>query len=95
MRKFPPARRMKCLRQSMPQTVRSLHGHRCPCPSERSCCSIGEIVLMEHLEELTLLCARELGKTLNEARGDVLKAIEPTELACATPYLTQGAPPYR
>ena len=48
-------------------------------------------VLMEHLEELTLLCARELGKTLNEARGDVLKAIEPTELACATPYLTQGA----
>ena len=48
-------------------------------------------VLMEHLEELTLLCARELGKTLNAARGDVLKAIEPTELACATPYLTQGA----
>ena len=37
-------------------------------------------ILMAHLDELTLLCAKELGKTLNEARGDVLKAIEPTEL---------------
>ena len=43
-------------------------------------------ILIEHLEELTLLCAEELGKTLAEARGDVLKAIEPTELApAATP----------
>ena len=47
-------------------------------------------VLMEHLDELTYLCSKELGKTLNEARGDVLKAIEPTELACATPYISQG-----
>ena len=48
-------------------------------------------ILVEHLDELTYLCAKELGKTLNEARGDVLKAIEPTELACATPYITQGS----
>lgn len=48
-------------------------------------------VLMEHLEELTFLCAKELGKTLSEAKGDVLKAIEPTELACAAPYITQGS----
>ena len=48
-------------------------------------------VLMEHLDELTLLCAKELGKTLSEAKGDVLKAIEPTELACAAPYITQGS----
>lgn len=48
-------------------------------------------VLMDHLEELTLLCSRELGKTLGEARGDVLKAIEPTELASSVPYLSQGA----
>lgn len=47
-------------------------------------------ILIDHLEELTYLCAKELGKNLNEARGDVLKAIEPTELACAAPYLTQG-----
>ena len=48
-------------------------------------------VLMEHLDELTYLCAKELGKNLNEAKGDVLKAIEPTELACAAPLLTQGS----
>ena len=47
-------------------------------------------ILVAHEEELTYLCAKELGKTLNEARGDVLKAIEPTELACAAPFLTQG-----
>ena len=48
-------------------------------------------ILVDHLEELTVLCAKELGKNLAEARGDVLKAIEPTELACATPFVSQGA----
>lgn len=48
-------------------------------------------ILVAHLEELTYLCAKELGKTLGEARGDVLKAIEPTELACATPFVSQGS----
>lgn len=47
-------------------------------------------VLLEHLEELTVLCAKELGKNLDEARGDVLKAIEPTEFSCALPYISQG-----
>lgn len=47
-------------------------------------------ILIDHLEELTLLCAKELGKTLSEARGDVLKAIEPTEHACSLPTLIQG-----
>jgi len=48
-------------------------------------------VLVAHLDELTVLCAKELGKNLDEARGDVLKAIEPTELACGLPYIVQGA----
>ncbi len=48
-------------------------------------------VLQEHLEELAYLCSKELGKNLAEARGDVLKAIEPTELACATPFISQGS----
>lgn len=48
-------------------------------------------ILMDHLEELTVLCAKELGKNLAEARGDILKAIEPTELACAAPFITQGS----
>lgn len=47
-------------------------------------------VLVNHLEELTFLCSKELGKNLTEARGDILKAIEPTELACATPFISQG-----
>ncbi|MCC8126860.1 MAG: CoA-acylating methylmalonate-semialdehyde dehydrogenase [Clostridiales bacterium] len=47
-------------------------------------------VLYAHKEELSVLCAKELGKTLQEARGDVQKAIEPTEEACAIPTLIQG-----
>ena len=47
-------------------------------------------VLVEHLEELALLCSKELGKNLDEARGDVLKAIEPTEHACSIMTLMQG-----
>jgi malonate-semialdehyde dehydrogenase (acetylating)/methylmalonate-semialdehyde dehydrogenase len=47
-------------------------------------------VLDNHLEELTLLICKELGKSLDEARGDVLKAIEVVDLACATPVLMQG-----
>lgn len=48
-------------------------------------------VLVAHVEELAKLCAKELGKNLDEARGDVLKAIEPTELACGVNHLTQGS----
>ncbi len=47
-------------------------------------------VLTAHVEELAVLCSKELGKNLDEARGDVLKAIEPTELACSLPHITQG-----
>jgi len=47
-------------------------------------------VLNDHLDELTYLVAKELGKNLDEAKGDVLKAIEPTELACAYPSISQG-----
>ncbi len=43
-----------------------------------------------HLEELTVLCAKELGKNMEEARGDVLKAIEVTEFACGIPHLMKG-----
>jgi malonate-semialdehyde dehydrogenase (acetylating)/methylmalonate-semialdehyde dehydrogenase len=47
-------------------------------------------VIMAHMEELTYLCAKELGKNLGEAKGDILKALEPTELACALPLAIQG-----
>ena len=47
-------------------------------------------LLMEHMEELTMLVARENGKTWSEAEGDVLKAKEGTELATQAPSLMMG-----
>lgn len=47
-------------------------------------------ILDAHLEELTVLVAKELGKNLDEAKGDVLKAIEVVELACGMPSLMKG-----
>jgi malonate-semialdehyde dehydrogenase (acetylating)/methylmalonate-semialdehyde dehydrogenase len=49
-----------------------------------------KVILDAHLEELAILVATELGKNLNEARGDVLKAIEVVELSCSAPVLMQG-----
>ncbi len=44
----------------------------------------------QHLDELATLLATEMGKCMGEARGDVLKAVEGTEVACAAPALMQG-----
>lgn len=44
----------------------------------------------EHMDELTYLVAEENGKVWEEAKGDVLKAIEGTELACSAPSLIMG-----
>jgi len=46
--------------------------------------------LEQHMEELTLLVSTELGKNLDEARGDIIKSIEVIELACAVPVTMQG-----
>ena len=47
-------------------------------------------LLDSHLEELTLSVARENGKVLNEAMGDVLKVTEVVEFACGIPHLMKG-----
>lgn len=47
-------------------------------------------LLIERMDELTMICAREHGKVWNEAKGDVLKAIEGTELAISAPSLIMG-----
>ena len=47
-------------------------------------------LLDKHLEELTYLLARENGKVLDEAMGDVLKVTEVVEFACGIPHLTTG-----
>lgn len=47
-------------------------------------------VLERDLHDLAVLLSTEMGKTYVEARGDVLKAIEVVELACAVPVTMQG-----
>lgn len=47
-------------------------------------------LLDKHLGELTELLARENGKVLNEAMGDVLKVTEVVEFACGIPNLMKG-----
>ncbi len=42
------------------------------------------------LDDLAVLLSTEMGKNLAEARGDVLKAIEVVELACALPVTMEG-----
>jgi len=47
-------------------------------------------LLEKHLDELTELLAREMGKAWEEAKGDVLKVIEVVEFACGMPHLMKG-----
>lgn len=47
-------------------------------------------LIIKHMDELTLLVAQEHGKVWDEAKGDVLKAQEGTELACSMPTLMMG-----
>ena len=47
-------------------------------------------LLVEHLDELTELCATENGKAWGDAQGDVLKAKEGTEQAINAPNLMMG-----
>jgi len=49
-----------------------------------------KVKLDENLHDLAVLLATEMGKTYGEARGDILKAIEVVELACALPVTMQG-----
>ncbi len=47
-------------------------------------------LLEEHVEEIAHLTSRELGKNLEEARGEVVKIIEACELAVGAPMLMKG-----
>jgi malonate-semialdehyde dehydrogenase (acetylating)/methylmalonate-semialdehyde dehydrogenase len=44
----------------------------------------------KHLDELTYLLAKEMGKKWNEAMGDVLKVNEVVEFACGAPHIMKG-----
>ena len=47
-------------------------------------------LLDKHLDELTLLVAKEHGKVLDEAMGDAVKVTELVEFACGIPHLMKG-----
>ncbi len=47
-------------------------------------------LLEEHLEELSRTITMECGKTLDEARGEMRRAIENVEVACGIPMLSKG-----
>lgn len=47
-------------------------------------------LLDEHMEELAVICSTELGKNLDESRGEIIKIIEACETAMATPMLMKG-----
>ncbi len=45
----------------------------------------------KHFDELCSICTQEHGKTLEESRGDVRRAIDNVEVACGMPSLLLGA----
>lgn len=47
-------------------------------------------LLIEHFDELTMLCATEHGKNWTESAGDIAKVKEPVEFACGIPSLMMG-----
>ncbi len=49
-----------------------------------------KFLLEKHIDELSLLIQTENGKTYDEAKAEIEKAIELTEFACSLPQLVQG-----
>ena len=47
-------------------------------------------LLEDNSEDITRMITMECGKTIDEARGEVLRSIENIEVACGTPTLMQG-----
>ncbi|PCH82156.1 MAG: methylmalonate-semialdehyde dehydrogenase (CoA acylating) [Hyphomicrobiales bacterium] len=47
-------------------------------------------LLNEHMDELAELLAREHGKTLDDAKGDVIRGLEVCEFVCGIPHLQKG-----
>ncbi len=47
-------------------------------------------LLEDNMEELAYICSREVGKNLDEARGEIVKIIEGCEVAVAAPMLIKG-----
>lgn len=49
-----------------------------------------QALLKEHLEELATILSIEQGKTLDDAKGDIVRGYEVVEFACSAPSLLMG-----
>src|SRR3972149_3563651 len=58
-------------------------------PSARAVMALRE-ALGDHREEIAQLVTADMGKTIDDARGEVVRGIESTEAACAIPHLLKG-----
>jgi malonate-semialdehyde dehydrogenase (acetylating) / methylmalonate-semialdehyde dehydrogenase len=47
-------------------------------------------LLEDHIEEIAYTCSKELGKNLDESRGEVIKIIEGCEVGVAAPMIAKG-----
>ncbi len=47
-------------------------------------------LLEQHEDELAYMCSREVGKNLDESRGEIVKIIEGCEVAVAAPMVAKG-----
>ncbi len=47
-------------------------------------------LINKHFDELSVMCATEMGKNLNESRGDIHKVCEACEVAVSAPMTGQG-----
>jgi len=47
-------------------------------------------LMEEHFDEISRMIVQENGKTMDEARGEMRRAVENVETACGIPYLMQG-----
>ncbi len=69
----------------------AFHGWRRTPPGERAQYLYAmKTVLEAHLDELARIITMECGKTLEESRGELQRAIENVEVACGAPSLLQG-----
>lgn len=49
-----------------------------------------KVILEEHLDDISRTITEECGKTFDEAKAEMRRAIENVEVACGTPILSQG-----
>ncbi|MGE0042384.1 MAG: CoA-acylating methylmalonate-semialdehyde dehydrogenase [Vicinamibacterales bacterium] len=89
------ARTPRCTREEVDAAVAGAHEaylswRRVPAPVRARVLFRYRDLLDRHADELAHLVTREHGKTLDDARGEVLRGMEVVEFACGIPSLLMG-----